>query len=105
MDDRFKFPADREARNAARVKALEALLIRKGVISSKTVDTVLNHFETKMGPFNGAKVVARAWVDAALGRLGGRKGGKARAARLSPERRQEIARKAARARWARRRRG
>ncbi len=35
----------------------------------------------------------------ALGRLGGRKGGKARADRLSPEQRQEIARKAAKARW------
>lgn len=35
----------------------------------------------------------------ALGRLGGLKGGKARAAKLTPERRQEIARKAARARW------
>lgn len=35
----------------------------------------------------------------ALGKLGGKKGGKARAAALSPERRREIARKAARARW------
>ena len=35
----------------------------------------------------------------ALGRLGGKKGGKARAAKLSPERRQEIAKKAAAARW------
>ena len=37
----------------------------------------------------------------ALGKLGGLKGGKARAAKLSPERRQEIAKKAARARWER----
>jgi hypothetical protein len=37
----------------------------------------------------------------ALGRLGGQKGGKARAAKLSPERRSEIARTAARARWPR----
>lgn len=36
----------------------------------------------------------------ALGRLGGKKGGKARAAKLTPERRSEIARKAARTRWA-----
>lgn len=35
----------------------------------------------------------------ALGKLGGKKGGKARAAKLSPERRSEIARQAARARW------
>jgi len=39
-----------------------------------------------------------------LGRLGGRKGGKARAEKLSPERRKEIARKAARARWDKKRR-
>jgi hypothetical protein len=38
-----------------------------------------------------------------LGRLGGRKGGKARAERLSPERRREIAKKAAEARWAKKR--
>jgi len=36
----------------------------------------------------------------ALGRLGGKKGGKARAAKLTPEQRKEIARKAAKARWA-----
>ena len=66
MDDRFKFRDDREARSAARVRALEALLIQKGVITSKTVDTVLDYFETKMGPFNGAKIVARAWVDPAF---------------------------------------
>ncbi|OYD82836.1 nitrile hydratase subunit alpha [Azospirillum brasilense] len=66
MTDRFHHPDDREARSAARVRALEALLIEKGVITSKTVDTVLNVFETKMGPFNGARVVARAWVDPAF---------------------------------------
>jgi hypothetical protein len=38
-----------------------------------------------------------------LGRLGGRKGGKARAEKLSPERRREIAKKAAEARWAKKR--
>lgn len=40
----------------------------------------------------------------ALGRLGGKKGGKARAAKLTPEQRSEIARKAAKARWARHKR-
>lgn len=54
---------NRETLSAAKVKALESLLIEKGVITGKTVDTVLDHFETKMGPFNGAKLVARAWVD------------------------------------------
>lgn len=55
--------AIRETLSAAKVKALESLLIEKGVITGKTVDTVLDHFETKMGPFNGAKLVAKAWVD------------------------------------------
>jgi nitrile hydratase len=66
MNERFKFPADREARNAARTKALEALLIEKGVITGESVDKVLAVFETKMGPFNGARLVARAWVDPAF---------------------------------------
>ncbi len=66
MDDRFRYRADREAYSAARVRALEALLIKKGVITDKTVDSVLDYFKTKMGPFNGAKIVARAWVDPAF---------------------------------------
>jgi nitrile hydratase len=63
MTDQFEYREDREAYSAARVKALEALLIKKGIITNKSVDTVLDYFETKMGPFNGAKIVARAWVD------------------------------------------
>lgn len=63
MIDRFQYRQDREAYSAARVRALEALLISKGVITDKTVETVLEYFETKMGPFNGAKIVARAWMD------------------------------------------
>lgn len=63
MTSRFEYSDDREGLSAARAKALESLLIEKGVIGSDTVDTVLGFFETKMGPFNGAKIVARAWVD------------------------------------------
>jgi len=59
----FAYPADREARSAARVRALEALLIEKGVITGGTVDKVLGYFETDMTPLNGAKIVARAWTD------------------------------------------
>jgi len=66
QQQRFEYPADREARNAARALALEALLIEKGIITSDTVDKVLSFFETQMGPFNGAKVVARAWIDPAF---------------------------------------
>ncbi|MBU6448504.1 MAG: nitrile hydratase subunit alpha [Rhodospirillales bacterium] len=66
MTERFNYPPNREALSAARAKALETLLIKKGVITAETVDKVLGFFETKMGPFNGAKLVARAWVDPAF---------------------------------------
>lgn len=63
MSDLFKYDEEREAASAAKVRALEALLIKKGVIGSDSVDAVLSHFETIAGPFNGARIVARAWVD------------------------------------------
>ena len=62
----FAYPPDRETVNAARVRALEALLIEKGVITGGTVDKVLGYFETDMTPLNGAKIVARAWTDPAF---------------------------------------
>ena len=65
----FVFPPDRERHSAARAMALESLLIEKGIITDKTVDSVLAFFETQMGPFNGAKVVAKAWVDPAFKQL------------------------------------
>jgi nitrile hydratase len=46
-----------------RVEALEALLVEKGLIDASVVDQVIEHYETSVGPLNGAKVVARAWVD------------------------------------------
>lgn len=54
---------DRETYSAARVRALESLLIEKGIITSETVDKVIEFFEKDMGPFNGAKIVAKAWAD------------------------------------------
>jgi len=57
---------DREEYNAARVRALESLLIEKGVITADTVDKVIEFFERDMGPFNGAKIVAKAWIDPAF---------------------------------------
>ncbi|CAB3790956.1 Low-molecular weight cobalt-containing nitrile hydratase subunit alpha [Pararobbsia alpina] len=66
MSELFKYDDEREAASAAKVRALEALLIEKGVLGSDSVDAVLAHFETIAGPFNGARVVARAWVDAAF---------------------------------------
>lgn len=62
----FEYDDDREQKNAAKVRALEALLVDKGVLGSDSVDTVLDYFETVMGPFNGAKIVARAWKDPAF---------------------------------------
>lgn len=50
---------------ATRVEALEALLLEKNLVDTKTVDQIIVHYETNVGPLNGAKVVARAWVDAA----------------------------------------
>jgi nitrile hydratase subunit alpha len=64
VTDRFKYSPQREAESEAKVKALEQLLIEKGVIGKGTVDKALSYFETEMGPFNGAKIVARAWLDA-----------------------------------------
>ena len=66
MTQLFQYEDDREVSSAAKVRALEALLIEKGVIGSDAVDAVLQHFETVAGPFNGAKIVARAWVDPAF---------------------------------------
>jgi nitrile hydratase len=59
----FVFAPDREAQSAARAMALESLLIEKGIITSNTVNSVLTFFETQMGPFNGAKIVVKAWSD------------------------------------------
>jgi nitrile hydratase len=50
---------------ALRVKALESLLIDKGFVDRATLDSVVDTFETQIGPRNGARVVARAWVDSA----------------------------------------
>ncbi len=48
-----------------RVKALESLLIENGMIDPKALDTVIDAYENRIGPHNGARVVARAWVDPA----------------------------------------
>ena len=50
---------------ALRVKALESLLVEKGLVDAATLDALIDTFETKVGPRNGARVVARAWVDPA----------------------------------------
>jgi nitrile hydratase subunit alpha len=46
-----------------RVKALESLLVEKGLLASDAVDRIVAAYEEDVGPLNGARVVARAWVD------------------------------------------
>jgi nitrile hydratase len=66
MSDQFAYPPDREQSSAAKVAALESLLIEKGVISGQTVDKVLAYFESEMTPLNGKKIVVKAWTDPAF---------------------------------------
>jgi nitrile hydratase len=48
---------------AARAAALEALLVDKGIVATDVIDAVVDTFEHEVGPQNGARAVARAWVD------------------------------------------
>ncbi|MGE0004725.1 MAG: nitrile hydratase subunit alpha [Parvibaculaceae bacterium] len=48
---------------ALRVKALESLLVEKGYVDPQALDAIVETYETKVGPRNGARVVARAWSD------------------------------------------
>ncbi|MEY8117554.1 nitrile hydratase subunit alpha [Falsihalocynthiibacter sp. BN13B15] len=54
-------PSDPELR----VRALESLLVDKGLVDPATLNALIDTYENKIGPRNGAQVVARAWVDAA----------------------------------------
>ena len=46
-----------------RVRALETILTEKGYVDPKALDLIIEAYETKIGPHNGARVVAKAWVD------------------------------------------
>src|SRR5215210_5677442 len=46
-----------------RVRALETVLTEKGYIDSETIDQLIEAYETQIGPHNGARVIARAWMD------------------------------------------
>jgi nitrile hydratase len=46
-----------------RTRALESLLVEKGLVDPAALDVLIDRYETKIGPRNGARVVARAWVD------------------------------------------
>jgi nitrile hydratase subunit alpha len=61
IDEHQAVPSD----PALRVKALESLLVEKGMVDPATLDAIVDAYETKIGPRYGARVVARAWVDSA----------------------------------------
>src|SRR4051812_45816360 len=48
---------------ASRTKALESLLVEKGLLTTEYIDAIVRRFEQDIGPLKGAKVVAHAWVD------------------------------------------
>jgi len=50
----------------ARARAIESLLIERGLLSSEAIDKVAEAFEKDIGPLNGARAIARAWVDPAF---------------------------------------
>jgi len=61
MDGHQAIPSDL----TLRVKSLESLLVEKGLVDRAALDALIDTMEHKVGPRNGARVVARAWVDAA----------------------------------------
>ena len=48
---------------ALRAEAIERLLTEQGLVSPEAIDAIVRHYEEDVGPMNGARVVARAWVD------------------------------------------
>src|SRR5688572_33343317 len=52
-----------ESSASVRARALESLLVEKGLTSSDVVDKVISAYEDDIGPRYGAKLIARAWVD------------------------------------------
>ncbi len=69
--------SDVPAALALRVKALESLLVEKGLVDPAALDYLIDLYETKIGPRNGARVVARAWTDPAYKKRLLEKGGNA----------------------------
>ena len=59
--DHGKHDPEPEPYPALRAKALESLLVEKGLIDSGAIDEIVRTYEQDIGPLNGAKVVARAW--------------------------------------------
>lgn len=59
----MSYDPEQEPYVALRTKALESLLIEKGLISAEAIDDLVSRFEQDIGPLRGAQVVARAWTD------------------------------------------
>ncbi len=55
-----------ETDTALRVRAIESLLVEKGLVQPAALAAIVETYETKIGPHNGARVVARAWTDPAF---------------------------------------
>jgi nitrile hydratase subunit alpha len=62
MSEGHHHPAEPSA-SEQRAAALEAVLADKGIVSSEVIDAIVEMYENDIGPMNGARVVARAWVD------------------------------------------
>ena len=56
---------DADAAFALRTEALEALMTERGLVPTGAIEAIVRHYEQDVGPLNGARVVARAWVDPA----------------------------------------
>ena len=56
------FPPDPEAR----VKALKTILETKGLVEQEALDEILDTYQNKVGPINGAKLIAKAWIDSSF---------------------------------------
>lgn len=59
----------KQSPQAIRAEALESILIEKGLLSSEAVDEVITRYSERIGPMNGARLVAKAWVDAEFKKL------------------------------------
>ena len=57
--DHTELPSEIELR----VKALETLLVEKGLVDPAALDVLIDTYENKVGPKNGAQVIAKAWTD------------------------------------------
>ncbi len=63
MSEHHNHPVRPKSPQQLRAEALEAVLIERGLVSTDAVDAVVEAFQSEIGPQNGARMVARAWVD------------------------------------------